>query len=328
MQAVPEHIIIKTLQQTASPEEERELNYWLQEDRQNVETYCRLQEIWNARNVLTDEAISQKWNQLYNRMNIKTRHTVPIWMRYAAAVCLSILVTFTATWLGMQKEAGDRIEVIQNRIFNQNGIQKIVLPDNSVAWLNENTRISYPETFGGDKRQVSIEGKVFFEVRKNTAQPFIVQTGNMEIQVTGTSFFVQDDVKTATASVTLVSGGVTVQMKDETGQMLSVARLQPGQQASVDKQSRQFSVANVDTSYYLAWKDGTYRFTDEPLEKIAEQLALHYGMKINIVPGLKQKRFTGRITPEHKLKDVMEIISKSHPVKYRIENETIYIREK
>jgi ferric-dicitrate binding protein FerR (iron transport regulator) len=327
MQDIPEHIIVKSLQHTASLEEEQELNNWFLEDKQNMETYCHLQEIWLSRNTMTANAIHSEWDRLYSRMNIRPKRVIPLWIRYAAAVCVGMLIMFTATWYGMGGGTEKEVTLVQNMVFNQNGVQKIVLPDQSIVWLNENSRISYPETFSNGKRVVSIEGKAFFEVHKNTAQPFIVQTENLEIQVTGTTFHVQDDANTV-ASVTLVTGGVTVNVKGENGQTSTTTQLKPGQQACIDKQSNRFSVANVDTSFYLAWKDGTYRFTDEPLEAIAKQLSRHYGVKIDIAPGVQKKRFTGRITPEHTIRDVMEIINQSNPIKYKIETGTVYISDK
>ena len=41
-------------------------------------------------------------------------------------------------------------------------------------WLNENSKLSYPENFDGDFRKVTLEGEAFFDVAKNPNQPFII----------------------------------------------------------------------------------------------------------------------------------------------------------
>jgi ferric-dicitrate binding protein FerR (iron transport regulator) len=330
MHLIQEHIIIRALRKTANEEDERQLNDWLRESPANVEFYCRLQTIWDSGNMHNQEIVSREWADLYRKISVaKSKRRLPAWVHYAAAVFTGILIASGIVMFALRNSEQEPLiqQSIQNIAFNNAGVQKLILPDSSVVWLNESTRLSYPEKFSGDKRMVSLEGKVFFEIRKDEGKPFVVQTNNVDVQVTGTTFFVESENECNTV-VTLVSGGVTVYVKDEKGKTVNSTKLVPGQQAEVNKNNSQLSVANVDTNYFVLWKDGTYRFTNEPLEMIAKQLSRHYGMKIELSKGLKNKRFTGRITQDLKINDVMEIINKSHPVKYSIEKNTFYIRER
>jgi ferric-dicitrate binding protein FerR (iron transport regulator) len=334
MSLIPEHIIIRALQKTADANDELILNNWFRENPRNVELFCQLQEIWNSKDRMNEESVAQKWAELYRRITDQQRgkHIPAInrpsyRMRYAAAILSGILIA-SAAWFGLQpNRKGTKEVLVQNVVFNHNGVQKLILPDSSVVWLNDNSRLTYTDKFDEDQRLVALEGKAFFEVWKNAAQPFVVRTDNMDVQVTGTTFFVHSETEDQ-ALVTLVSGGVTLHLKNETGKIIRSERLVPGQQASVNRHSRELSVRNIDTSYYVAWKDGTFRFADEPLENIIRQLSLHYGVNIQITPALQKKRFTGRITPKHTISDVMDIINRSHPIRYKIEKNTIYIREK
>ena len=70
---------------------------------------------------------------------------------------------------------------------------KIVLPDSSTVWLNANARLVYPRSFEDVNRKVSISGEAFFQVRKDKNHPFIVDIGELQVEVLGTSFNVMTD---------------------------------------------------------------------------------------------------------------------------------------
>jgi ferric-dicitrate binding protein FerR (iron transport regulator) len=324
------------LEQTTNPEEEKQLNDWLTENHENVELYCQLQSIWDSGKVSEKEKdfSKRKWEELHKLISgskSKSKQKLYFnWTSYAAAIFLVLLIASIAVnfIFHPQKETLiEQIQSIQNVVFNHNGVQKLVLPDSSVVWLNDRTKFSYPGEFNTDKRVVSMEGNVFFEVQKNEVQPFVVQAGKVDVAVTGTTFFVETETEKNTL-VALVSGGVTVYVKNEEGAVINSAKLIPGQQAKINKANNLLSVTTVDISYYVAWKDGTYRFVDEPLSIIAKQLSHRYNMKIVLSPSVKNKRFTGRIAPGQNINAIMKIINETHPVKYRIEKEIIYINEK
>ena len=50
---------------------------------------------------------------------------------------------------------------------------RFTLPDNSVVYLNKNSKLTYPEKFKGSERVVHLSGEAFFEVVKNKGE-FIV----------------------------------------------------------------------------------------------------------------------------------------------------------
>ncbi|MCK7553697.1 FecR family protein [Chitinophaga sedimenti] len=49
---------------------------------------------------------------------------------------------------------------------------RLTLPDGSRVWLNAKSSIKYPTAFTAAARTVEINGEAYFEVVKNTAQPF------------------------------------------------------------------------------------------------------------------------------------------------------------
>ncbi len=334
MLSIPEEIIIRNLQKTATEDEIRLLNEWLHSDKKHVELYSQMGEIWDSRNSPDKEFIRKGWNRLYKDINNKPqkrlllsphskKSNTSLWIGYVAAVFAGALIA-SAVWFGLAREKSAKQEVlVQNVVYNHTGVQTLLLPDGSEVFINENSKLTFPEEFTGDKRMIQLEGSAFFDVHKNTGQPFIVRTGNIDVNVTGTEFFINSQSEKTTI-ISLISGSVDVNYTGENGKKTSV-KLTQGEEAKVDILKGNIAVTTTDISYYIAWKDGTYRFTDVPLEKIAHMIAKRLDLDIQTAPALKTKRFTGRVTLDDNIQSILETISMSYPVRYQISGKTIKI---
>lgn len=329
MLTIPEEILIRNIQRSATEDETRRLNEWLRLDKKNVELYSQMEEIWHSRSNPSREAIREGWNRLHQSINglpqnkalPRKKPTPALWIRYAAAIFAGALIS-SAVWFGLESGKVTETElIVQNVVNNHTGVQPVRLPDGSEVYIQENTKLTYPEEFKGGKRIVGLEGSAYFQISKNPAMPFIVNIDNVAVEVTGTEFFIESPTA-GNRSVTLISGGVNVSCTDASGNTSS-AKLNPGQAAGII--NNKIEVTETNTNYYVAWKDGTYRFTDEPLEKIASLVARRLNLDIQIAPTLKTKRFTGRITSEENIRDILATIQKSYPIKYKIEGKEVRI---
>ncbi|WP_455628574.1 FecR family protein [Parabacteroides chinchillae] len=335
MLQAPEDIIIKCIQKTASEEEFSLLNEWLHEDKKHAELYFQMEEIWDSRNRLDEETIQKGWERLYVQMEATSGKKVLYlqseklklrrWLSYVAAVFIGALIVSVA-WFGLQSGTSVTPElVVRNVVYNHTGVQRLILPDSSEVYVNEGSRLIYPEKFNRNQRLVQLEGKAFFNVHKNTDQPFIVQMGNVDVEVTGTEFFI-NSVPDHFTCVTLISGSVNLNYPDEYGNSSSV-KLIPGQEADIDVKTGNITVVDTDTYYYTAWKDGEYQFDNELFEVIADLVAKRFDLEIQASPSLKAKRFTGRVNSDDKIQDVLATIQKSYPIRYEIIGKTIKISE-
>ncbi len=329
MLPIPEDIIIRYFQHTATEEESRQLHQWLHEDEKNVELFYQLEEIWNSRNQIDESVIRNGWERLHSNMQpgksevvTVPRKRIPVWMRYAAAACIGILVVATI-WISSENGIINLGKpVVQNVVFNRNGVEMLLLPDSSRIWINENSKITYPEEFNKKERLVQLDGKAYFDIRKNERKPFIVRMNKIDVEVTGTEFFIE--TTPLHTLITLISGSVQVKRND----INKSANLTPGQEASITADKDEITITTVDTGFYVAWKDGTYRFEEEPFGKIAKFLAWRFNLDINIAESLKEKRFTGRVNSEENIYEVLDKISQSIPISYVITDETATISER
>lgn len=148
----------------------------------------------------------------------------------------------------------------------------LTLSDGTQVWLNADSRIEFPETFGSESRQVKVHGEVYFEVKKDANRPFIVHTDYFTTRVLGTSFNVRA-ISQRDASVTLVGGRIQIKAGDQE-QVLS-----PGQQASLAGTG--LKVQSVDTYPITQWKEGFFYFDNQSLFKIMQELARWYGVNVS-----------------------------------------------
>lgn len=336
MPSIPENIILKSLQDIITDEEAEILNLWLKEEQKNVEYYWQLEEIWNSSKRISEETVLSGWNKLLldiekcspqKLMTVKSRQQKPLlWIRYIAAVFVGILIS-SVIWLKYSRfedktHAGKML--VQNVVCNNNGVRFLEFPDGSRTWINGFGKVTYPDCFDDQKRIVLLEGKAYFDVKKDVEKPFIVRSNNVDIEVTGTELFV-DFTSENQLKVILITGSVNVHCKNEEGEEI-ISSLIPGQQADINRITGEIAVTATNTDYYTAWKDGTYRFKDIPLEKIMTIVSRYYDMDIQVDATLKTKRFTGRITPDDDMKDVMTMISRSFPIQYKITGKRVMIR--
>lgn len=328
MSSVPEQIIIRFLQGRIGREEEEILNNWLCEDDRNAEIFRQYIEIWDSNKPMPEEEINAGWNKLHKQIaEIKPKKKSKIifgrWLPYAAILCGIILGT--VVWYNFDKKDGATLAQIV--IENSEGTLKHTLPDNSIAWLHGKSQISYTHDFAGKERDVLLLGDAYFEVRKDESKAFVVSANNLDVKVTGTEFMLQS-VKDSYTTVTLITGGVDVNTRNKRGENTQQIQLTPGQQAKVDLQTGTTEISVIDTDFYKAWKNGTYRFDDESLETVIKQLSFWYNVEIDITENIKNEKITGRVKPQHSIDAILENIGEVSSVRFRKTGEKKYIGEK
>lgn len=203
-------------------------------------------------------------------------------------------------------------------IVPRGGLYKIQLADGSEVWLNAASRLRYPVHFGGvTNRTVFLEsGEAYFRIKKNTAQPFIVNAAGVDVRVTGTEFNVNTYTKYHTT--TLSHGSVQL----SAGAMATP--LQPGEQAIYS--GTQFIKRTVDVDTYTAWKDGQIIFEETTLEEVMNSLYRQYDFTAEFLdPELKERKFGGRFRKTGHIEDVLTAIGKAGNIQFSIREKTIFV---
>lgn len=213
-------------------------------------------------------------------------------------------------------------EVTRNRLIIPRGkTYKLVMEDGTKVWLNSETELSYPSSFSGEKREVTLVGEAYFEVTPNKQKPFLVKTNGMAVRVLGTSFNVCYYKDSENTSTTLVEGSVAVRTADGVEKTMI-----PSQRLDYNKKSNRVSVEKVDTELYTSWINGVYIFKNAPLEEILEKLQRWYDFSIVYQDEtLKHTRFSLTADRKTDIDKLLEVINYTSDVKLEKQGKSINV---
>lgn len=201
-------------------------------------------------------------------------------------------------------------------VIPRGGEYKIVLADGSQVWINSQSVLEFPACFVGKERRVRLQGEAYFEVSKNVEKPFIVDMGNKEIRVLGTSFNVNDyDGKFVT---TLVSGKVQVFVNDKDYVLTSSMQ--------VRVEGDDVFVEEVDVREFTAWKDGLFVFKKQKLREVMDILSRWYDVDVfyqNLE--LQNLHFTGTIQRHSEISGMLKFLEKTDIVKFTLNGKTLIV---
>ena len=149
-----------------------------------------------------------------------------------------------------------------------------------------------------------------------------METEQVCIQVLGTKFNMsayQDDLRVMT---TLVNGSVCV--SNSGGKQVI---LEPGEQAVAF--GEEISVKKVDPTSVISWVEGRFKFENARLEDIVKQIIRWYDVSVYFEnENLKDIHFSGGMLKFRPLKDLVEMIELSSPVRFTMEGKKIIISKK
>lgn len=197
---------------------------------------------------------------------------------------------------------------------------QVTLADGTKVWLNCESTLRYPVEFGDEKREVYLDGEGYFEVNKATEWPFIVNTEQMQVKVTGTKFNVKSYSTELIVHTTLVEGSVWAYTDQTQVQLI------PSEQFRYDKETGKTSVQKVDTELYTGWIEGMFVFRNQRLEDVMNDLARWYNMTIFYSTAeTKEIRISTNLNRYKNIDDLLEIINESGKVVVARKDNTITI---
>jgi len=160
-------------------------------------------------------------------------------------------------------------------------ISEYTLPDGSVVALNSNSKLVFPNKFEGETREVTIYGEAFFNVKPDASKPFIINAGNAQVKVLGTSFNVKAYPGNETVEVVVATGKVQVSGKtgpDEINK--NKILLVPGEKGIVTGNGGLTEKMENNNPNYLSWKTHDFVFNEVPLRDVISCLENTYHVDI------------------------------------------------
>ncbi len=197
-------------------------------------------------------------------------------------------------------------------------VKTIKLNDGSLITLNTGSSITYPRIFWS-KRNVTLNGEAFFEVKHNADKPFTVTAGKLFVNVLGTSFLVKNNKKEQ--SVFVESGKVAVK-ETTTGRSLV---LNYGQRAYFNGSKLLKGTFKDDN--YLAWKTGILSFENTPLPEVFKMLETHYVVNIKVEKGSGSTCMVTSKFEKESLNEVLKELSLIFGFRYQITGNQVVLSE-
>ncbi len=332
-------LIAKKLSNSIDPEEEEDLKNWIFEASENELLYRRLENYWMS-GVLNEKMAGQ--DQIFHRLshlldirndNIdipnkhETRLTKTFW--YVAASLLLIFTAGIAIWytINVEQSKTSVKEQITHQVIsksNPRGRKSLItLPDGSTVKLNAESYIEYEEDFI-ESRHVKLIGEAFFEVVGDPEREFLIEVGELQVRVLGTSFNIQAYPFKKNMTVAVATGEVQVS-RNEGSNNIILEILQKDEMISVDHESGAHKVSGFDPEEWFAWRDGILVFNAQSYEEIFSRLERWYGVEIIVKrrPVIAEG-FTARYD-NPTLEMVLEGISFTSDIRYSIEGKKIII---
>lgn len=203
---------------------------------------------------------------------------------------------------------------------------EVALSDGTIVHLNSGTSLRYPVQFlKNQSRNVFLTGEAFFEVAKDKAHPFTVNTEEMKVEVLGTKFNVNSYKEENSSDVVLVEGKVALYKDKKTAQNQTF--LSPGLKGTILKGQQNFTKEEVNTANYTGWMQGSLVFKKKSFNSIIRTLERNYNVTfINKDKALGNEIFNARFDNEP-IEVVLKYLSDSYAIKYKIKDNTVIIEE-
>ena len=317
----PEDLLVACFEGTLNEAQKAEVEAWRKSSEENQQIFADSFKTWQGiehlrrmKKYKAEKALQKVHAQIAG----KGRGRVLSVLQKAAAVLILPLMAATV-YFASQSVKEQEENVVWYTLNTPAGMRsEFILPDSTKVYLNSETSLSYPATFSAQNREVNLIGEAYFEVKENKEQPFIVNTGKIDIEVTGTRFKASNYENEKLTEIVLVSGSVNLCLANSTNTHHVLTRMEPGEKALYDAVNNKLNIERVNVDKYISWKDGILMFRDDPMIEVVRRLNRWFNVEINFTGnGLSDYVYTATFEDES-LMQILDLLKVSAPIDYKI----------
>ena len=229
----------------------------------------------------------------------------PAKMRYLRIlpVAASIIVLISSVlWFWNKSSLQETV------LLSRTGETKVFyLPDSSRVTLTGDSRLTYNTQFGKTNRELSLRGEAFFQVKRDTSKPFIVETSLIQVEVLGTSF--QVIAQKLQAEVAVEKGRVKITTQDKKQESI----LETGMFVKYGKKDRKLIISTKEDK----GEQQILKFDNAPLSEVIETLNEYYDSHVTLPADYATLRITV-VFKEVSLEEAIEIINRTLDIQLTI----------
>jgi transmembrane sensor len=276
----------------------------------------------------------------------------PRWAWVAAASALVVLVAGGWLYSRMrQAPVAGRSQPVAILAAGRGARKSAQLPDGTKLWLNAGSRIVLAAGFSHNKRELTLEGEAYFDVKHDEQFPFIIHTGAVEVRVLGTELNVRAYPGDPSIEATLIEGKAEIGLAGNPQSAIllhpnekviipnEAAALAPGERAGTDStkdiretglpvryERRPIVPDQTDgTIAETSWTSNKLVFRNETLGAIGSRLERWYDVKIIFDDNRYQQDTISGTFPNIPVGNVMHALQLTEKFQYRIARDTIHI---
>jgi len=207
----------------------------------------------------------QDWNNIRRRVAFQTKVNSPVafFMRVAAMLTLVLSVS-TALWFYWNVPGYGRWIVFETGLESDS----IVLPDESIVFLNRNSSLKFRSAFTGTDRNVALQGEGFFDVKPDKSRPFNVEVGAVSVDVLGTSFHLNGTRSDGIVELNVTHGAVLFKNNNE---KITVKEGEWGIAGA-----KVIGKGLITNPNFISWKTGLLEFNSASVSEVAIALNNHF----------------------------------------------------
>ncbi|MBR9920328.1 MAG: DUF4974 domain-containing protein [Bacteroidetes bacterium] len=271
------NLAIRYLSGNASDTDIRELEAWVQADPEHKRIFMTLKKAWmmsgmqQPAKVDVHRNLKVTWQKLDKEakvVSLKPQKKNRSWIGIAATL-LFLIAAATVLWLQPWQAASFTASA-------EDEIETFELLDGSEVVLNQSSSIEYVFNKKTNTREVQLQGDAFFEVQRDEAHPFVIKAGSLEIEVLGTSFYVDARADQPEIQVIVESGRVAVRS------LSAEAILEANEKAVFTTKTGNLQKQENENFNYLAIKTKRLSFESTPLRIVVFDLNRYYKANISL----------------------------------------------
>ncbi len=260
--------IASYLQLSSDESEEEEFEDAQEHNQESIEPY---QLIWTQaeglRSDYTPPSVDEFWLGLQNLKKERYRKRVLFPSVSGVVACLLLFVFFA--FFNITSQNPTIITATDTSLLDQS------LPDGSILSLMSASKVSFVSN--ENQRGLALIGGGFFQVKKDPEKPFIINTDKFQVEVLGTSFYVNDGTW-GPPMVVVQEGLVNVRFEEHS------LKITKGEVVVLDLISRTYDRLTVPNQNFLAWKTGELNFDAAPISEVIQVLESNFQTQLSFDP--------------------------------------------
>ena len=254
------------------------------------------------------------WSKIENRITSKQRRVRlnPVFFKIAASIILFVIGGLAGYYL-LQNQ-----QVQYAEVFSPYGHKtKVVLPDNSVVWLNGNSSLKYATNFERS-RDVQLTGEGLFQVTKDPGHVFRLQSGDVMVEVYGTKFNFKHYSNDQNAEVALLEGSVGLFNRDQL-----LTKMIPGQVANLNPETNKLEVSRENMDMIVSWSTDELVVENKSFGEVLKYLERWYGVEFHYDDNIDLKQRLSFKVKTESLPELLSTIGYLTSIKYHIEGKNV-----